>query len=125
LRRSGTGVELSEELSSGGQVGRPAEPSSVTSIEVHVDTEGVEGLDGVGDTRLVGSLSTTALGNVKVGDQVGQRVGLDDSNDTNIGVFLDLSSELVDVVVVLVETVVGDRELSVGSKAAQSRSGRS
>ena len=79
-------VDVGEELSGGGQVGGPTQPTSVTSIDVHVDTEGVEGLESVDDTLLVGALGARALGDVHVGDHVGERIGFDDSNNTDIGV---------------------------------------
>ena len=51
-RLASRGVDLGEELSSGRQVGRPAEPSSVAGVEVHIDTDGVQLLDGVSNTLL-------------------------------------------------------------------------
>ena len=44
--------DLSEELSSGSQVGGPAEPSGVTSIQVHEYTDSRELLECVVDGRL-------------------------------------------------------------------------
>lgn len=46
-RRTGILEDLCKELRSRGQVGGPAEPASVTSIEIHSDTDGGERLDGV------------------------------------------------------------------------------
>ena len=51
-RRGSVGVEASEELGSGRQVRGPAEPASVTSVEVHEDVGEVELLDGVGDAAI-------------------------------------------------------------------------
>ena len=61
--------------------------TSVASIHVHVDADGGELLEGVVDTGEVGRLRVGALLDAQVGDQVGERVGLDDSHDTNIGEF--------------------------------------
>lgn len=81
---------------------------------------------------LVGSLSVCTLGHVQVGDKVSQRVGLNDGHDANVGVLcisryehctkpeirstltLDLSNNLVDVVLVVRLAVVSNAELSVG-----------
>ena len=50
-----------------------------------------------------------------VGDQVGKRVRLDDGDDADIGVRRDGAADCVDVSLVVVDTVVGDSEFSVGS----------
>lgn len=73
----------------------------MSGIEVHVDTDGIELLHSISNTlleyksvcvsrtavtktNLVGGLSTAALLDVQVGDQVGQRVGLYDCHDADI-----------------------------------------
>jgi hypothetical protein len=75
-RRSCSLVKRGKELSSGLDVGSPAEPSSMTGIKVHDDVLHVERLDGVGGECLVGGGGICALGDIEVSDQVGQRVGL-------------------------------------------------
>lgn len=104
---------LREELRSGVDVGGPAEPASVSGIHVHVHADGGELVEGVGDARLVGGLSVRALLDVQVRDEVRERVGLDDSDDADVGELLDLCDDLVNVVVVLLLAAVGDAELAV------------
>jgi hypothetical protein len=77
-RRSSSLVEVAKELCSRLNVGGPSEPASVTGIKVHNDILHVERLDGILRERLVGSRGIGALLDVGVGDQVGERVGLDD-----------------------------------------------
>lgn len=110
--RGGAGVleDGGEHLGGGAQVGGPAEPASMASIEVHVHADGRELLDGVVDAGLckdvnvsfplgkeecdayqVGGLSVGALLDVQVGDEVSQGVGLDDGNDADIGEFCDIT----------------------------------
>ena len=76
LGGAGILVDLGVQRSSQGLVGRPSEPSSVAGIEVHGDVGQVEVLDGVVGALEVSGLSVLALGDVQVGDQVGQGVGL-------------------------------------------------
>lgn len=85
-RLASVAIELSEELGSRAQVGGPAEPAGVTSVEVHVDTDGVELLNSVDNALLVGALGTAALGDVQVSDQVRERVRFDDSNNADVRV---------------------------------------
>lgn len=86
----------------------------MTSIEVLEDTNGGELLQRVGDGVLVHGLCVRALLDVQVGDQVGERVGLDDGHDADVGELLDLGDDLVDVVLVLCRAAVCDAELAVG-----------
>lgn len=65
---------------------RLTEPSSVSSVDVHVNAEGVQSLKSVDGALLVSSGSAGTLGDVHVGDHVGERIGLDDGDDTDIGV---------------------------------------
>ncbi len=58
-------------------------------IDVHGDVGEVQLLERVGDAIAVARGGLLASGQVGVGDQVGQRVGLDDSSDGNVGVPLD------------------------------------
>jgi len=67
-------VELSEQLGGRLDVGGPAEPASVTGIEVHDDVLHVERLDGVFGESLVCGRGVCTFGNVEVGHQVGQRI---------------------------------------------------
>ena len=104
---------LGEELRSGVDVGGPAQPASVSGIHVHVHADRGELVEGVGDAGLVGGLGIRALLDVQVRDEVRERVGLDDSDDADVGELLDLRDDLVDVVVVLLLSAVGDAELAV------------
>jgi hypothetical protein len=71
------------------QVVVPAEPSSVTSVNVHGNVGQVERLESVCDTITV-SLGRVLAGlEVGVGDQVGQGIGLDDESDGSVGVLLE------------------------------------
>ena len=92
----------------------PTEPAGVTGIHVHVHADRGELLERVRDASLVRRLGVSALLDVQVGDQVGEGVGLDDGHNADVGVLLDLRDDLVDVVLVVGLTVVGDAELSVG-----------
>lgn len=83
---TGTREEVTEELSSRGDVSGPSEPSSVTGVEVEVDVGLAEFLDGVDGHALVDILGSGAARVAQVGDQVGKRIGLDDSDDTDLGV---------------------------------------
>src|SRR4051794_22156413 len=68
------------------QVGVPTEPASVTSVEVHDDVGEVEVLDGVSDTVTVTRGGVLARLLVGIGDKVGERIGLDDEREGNVGV---------------------------------------
>ena len=107
----------------------------MTSVHVHVHANLGKVGERVVDTGEVSGLGVGALLDVQVGDQVGQRVGLDDSNNADVREFytissvehcsmfgstqatrtLNLSDDLVDVVLVVSLTVVGNAEFSVGS----------
>lgn len=106
LGRAGALVQVREELRRGCEVGGPTEPAGVASIKVHVDANAVELLYRVRDASLVRGRSAGALRDVHVRDKVRERVGLDDSDDGDVGVLLDHGDDLVDVALVLVETVV-------------------
>lgn len=69
-------VDLGVELSSRANVGGPAEPATVTGIEVHGDVGEVEFLDSVNGELLVSTLGLGTLVDVQVGDQVSKRVRL-------------------------------------------------
>jgi hypothetical protein len=79
--------EVTEELSGRGDVSGPSEPASVTSIEVEVEVRLVEFLDSVDGGALVHVLGSCAARIAQVGDQVGERVGLHNSDDTDLRVF--------------------------------------
>jgi hypothetical protein len=139
-RGRGVLVELREEGGRGLEVGRPAKPASMSSVEVHVDTDGVELLDSIRNGLKVGRLGIGAFLNAQVGDQVGERVGLDDSNDANIGdgclkkktrslmkqvpvncirrPTLDLSNNLINIVLVVRQAIVRNAKLSIGCQSS-------
>lgn len=60
------------------QVGVPAKPATVASIDVHGDVGKVEVLESIGNALLVAIRRVLAGGKVGVGDQVRERVGLND-----------------------------------------------
>src|SRR5688572_32337755 len=66
------------------EVARPAQPAGVTNVNVGVDVlDRVQFGQRVGDTALVERLLVdgSAVRVVQVGDQVGQRIRLDDRDD--------------------------------------------
>ena len=67
----------------------PAEPATVTSIDVHGDVGEVELLEGVGDTFAVAGGRVLAGLFVGVGNEVGEGVGFDDEGDGGVGVLLE------------------------------------
>lgn len=75
-RRAGGFVDLREELGGGADVGAPAEPARVAGVEVGGYVWVVEGLDCVLDARFVSGLGLLAFGDVEVGDEVAETVGL-------------------------------------------------
>lgn len=134
LRRTGSLVNLGEELSSRLKVGSPTEPSGVSCVHVGDDTDGRKLRECVVDTCHVRGLGVRAVGVAQVGDQVSQRVGLNDGHNSNGWVLcekelvrgrnqkvlengkhtLDDRDNLVDVVLIVRNAVVSDGELSVG-----------
>lgn len=82
-------------------------------------------VDGVFSKSQVSRLGAGAFGDVQVGDQVGKRIRLVDSDDTDIGVSRDLSGNTVDVSLVVGSTAVGNGVLSVrGESSTITLSGR-
>jgi hypothetical protein len=71
----------------------PAEPSSVTSIDVHGDVGHVELLKSVRNTLTVAGSGVLAGLEVGVGDQVGKTVGLDNQSNGGVGVLLEDSND--------------------------------
>lgn len=89
LGRSSGLVDAGELLGSGLEVVVPAEPASVSSINVHDDVGEVELLESICNTLAVSGSGILAGLEVNVGDQVGERIGLDDQDDTGVGVLLE------------------------------------
>jgi hypothetical protein len=71
------------------QVVVPAEPASVTSIDVHGDVRQVELLQRICDTLTITGGGVLAGLEVGVGDQVGKGIGLDDQGNGRVGVLLE------------------------------------
>lgn len=118
-RRASGLVDLGVELGGRCDVRLPPEPSSVAAVEVHVDVGKIEGLEGVDGERLVDRSSLAALGDVHVGDHVGERIGLDGKVDWDIGVFLDDGGNLVNVLgLVDVLAILVNCELAVGGESS-------
>lgn len=84
------------ELSRWAEVVVPSEPSTVGSIDVESNVLGLELLDGVGDAVLVSLGSTSALLNAHVGDQVSERIWLENDGKVELLGLLggELSSDL-------------------------------
>lgn len=74
-RRAGLFVHVGEECRCRIDVGGPAKPPCVSGIEVHGHVGKIELANGILSTLVVGGLGTAALGDVHVGDHVGQGVG--------------------------------------------------
>ena len=107
-------VDVGEEVSSGLDVGGPAEPASVASVEVHSDVGQVELLEGVDSQLLVGGGRAAALLDAHVGHHVGQGIGLNDQEHADIRVGDEVLADGVDVGLVVGSTVRGNSELAVG-----------
>ena len=86
----------------------------MTGIEIHGDLWQVELLHGIYDTALVGILGFATLGNVEVGDKIGQAVGLNNQSNRDVGVQIELGLDGINVCLVLGETVISNRVLAVG-----------
>lgn len=110
------GVDLSEELRRGADVGRPPQPAGVACVEVHGYVGQVELGQRVVDALLVGRRRVGALGHVEVCHQVGQRVGLDHQRHRRARVLLQHRRDAVDVRLVVAHPVVRDRVLAVGRR---------
>jgi hypothetical protein len=67
----------------------PAEPASVTSVNVHGDVGQVERLESVCDTVTVAGGGVLAGLEVGVGNQVGEGIRLDDQSNSSVGVLLE------------------------------------
>lgn len=89
LGAAGGLVGLGELLGAGLEVGVPAEPAAVAGVDVLDDVGKVERLERVGDTVAVAGGRVAAGLNVGVGDQVGERIGLNDERDGGVGVGLE------------------------------------
>ena len=76
LGLAGVGPDLREEFGRGGQVGVPAQPAGVAGVDVGAHVGEVEGLDSILDAGDIGGLGFLALGDVQVGDEVAETVGL-------------------------------------------------
>lgn len=64
-------------------------------IEIHVNIDGSELLDSIVHAGEVSRLSVSTLLDGQVGDQVGKGVGLNDRDDTDIGILCsNISAEL-------------------------------
>lgn len=88
-RRSGSLVSAGQLLSAGLEVVVPAQPATVASVEVLDNVGQVEGLQRVGNTVTVARSAVLASLEVDVGDQVGERVGLDEEGKGRVGVCLN------------------------------------
>jgi len=89
LGLAGGSVGLGQLLRTGLEVGVPAEPAAVSGINVHDDIGEVEVLEGVRHTVAVTGSAVLAGLEVGVGDEVGERVGLDDEGEGRVGVGLE------------------------------------
>jgi hypothetical protein len=90
---AGGDVDVGKLLGTGREVLVPAEPPTVTSINVSHNVGQVERLQGVGDTLAVTRGGVLAGLQVDVGDEVGKRVGLNDQGKGLVGVGLDDSGD--------------------------------
>lgn len=86
---AGRFVGIGKLLSTGLEVVVPAEPATVASVDVHNDVGKVQRLESVRDTLTVAGGGVLACLEVDVGDEVGERVRLDDEGESLVGVGLD------------------------------------
>jgi hypothetical protein len=91
----------------------PAEPATVTSINVHHDVGKVEILKSVCNTFTVARSGVLASLEIGVGDQVRKGIGLDDESKGGVGVCLDLGDNGINVGGLVCANVSG-LELTVG-----------
>jgi len=92
LGLAGVRVGLGQLLRTGLEVGIPAEPSAVAGIDVLDDVGEVERLESIRNTVTVSRGRVLAGLEVRVGDQVGQGVGLDEEHERRGAVLLEESS---------------------------------
>ena len=111
---AGTRVDAGIQVGCGLNVGGPAEPAGMASIEVHAHVGEVELLQGIDGQLLVGGGRSAALRNVHVGDHVGEGVGLDDQDGADVGVLHENLADGVNVRLVVGGTSVRNRKFSVG-----------
>lgn len=71
------------------QIGVPAEPSTVSGVDVHDDVVQVQVRQGVGDALAVARGRVLAGGEVAVSHQVGKGVGLNDEGEGRVRVGFD------------------------------------
>jgi hypothetical protein len=116
-RGSGGLVKFPEELCSGGKVGGPAQPASMSSIKIHDNVLQIQSLDGILSQRLVGVGRVRTLLYIGVGHKVSQAVWLDDKNKRDVRECLDLSSDVVDIAPVKSSSIVSEREFAIGSQS--------
>jgi len=82
-------VGVSKLLRAGLEVVVPAEPATVAGVDVHDDVGEVEVLESVGNAVTVAGSGVLAGLKIGVGDQVGERVGLDDESEGGVGLALE------------------------------------
>ncbi|KAK4665535.1 hypothetical protein QC763_0063480 [Podospora pseudopauciseta] len=122
LRAAGGLVGLGELLGAGLEVGVPAEPAAVAGVDVLDDVGKVERLERVGDTVAVAGGRVAAGLNVGVGDQVGERIGLNDERDGGVGVGLEDGGDALTQLLVPVE--LANLQLTVGSLGSAITAGK-
>ena len=122
-RRASCLVNLRKALSTGLQVVIPAQPSSVASVNVHDDVGKVKGLERVCNTLLVAGCGVLAGLLIDVGDQVGERVRLDDEGKSLVGVLLENASDHIDVLG-LVLADLANLEFTVGGLSSAVTAGK-
>src|SRR5690606_17598679 len=111
-----------EQLGRRAEVAVPAEPAVVRRVHVVVDVRDlVELVDRVAHALDVGAgpLVLLAVGHVEVGDQVGQRVDLDDRHDAQVAVLLigqDVGDHVDVLGLVPLQAVLRDAQLAVGGQ---------
>lgn len=89
LGATGGLVDVGKLLRTGLEVGIPAQPTTVTSVDVHDDVGEVKVLKSVRNTITVTVGAVLAGLQVGVGHQVGERIGLDEEREGRLRVGLD------------------------------------
>ena len=113
-RLAGVLVDAGKQVSGGLDVGGPAEPASVASVEVHGHVRQVQLLERIHGQLLVCRGGAAALLDAHVGHHVGKGVRLNDQEHANVRVLDDHLADTVNVALVVGRAAVCDRPLAVG-----------
>src|SRR5690606_31561483 len=92
-RRASSLVDLGKAFSTGLEVVVPAEPATVTSIDIHDHIGEIELLESIGNTLFIALLGVLAGLQVDVGNQVRERIGFNNKSEGSVGKLLKHSAD--------------------------------